>query len=506
MIYSQEDELSIASNIWALQSPYDFVMYTYPWGKAGTPLAHRDGPTAWQIDVLNEIAAGQHTNALKRLSVVSGRGVGKSTLMSWLAHWFVSTRVGASVVISANREDQLRKIAWAELRKWFSLGINSHWFDIVALSIKPQKWIAEIVTRDLKISDGYWGIEARNWNEENPDSFAGTHNPFGMMLIFDEASGIPESIWRVSEGFFTDDGKNRYWLALGNGRRNRGRFYEIHEGAHSKRWITKQVNSMEVNGVDSSFCEELIDDHGWDSDLVRVEVRGLFPLSDEYTLISEKDIGRMVSPEKSSNVIIGVDPARTGSDITGIAVRQGRKLIAIERFRERDLIANAHRVLAISKRHCADTIIVDEGGIGAGLLDYLKKKSDAYVRGCNFGWRSWRKGYKNLRAMCWGEMRDWAQGCESFTSIPLSGDLIEQMGAPKFSYDDRSRLQLEKKSEIRKRIGMSPDLADALALTFSMAEYEANTEVVTDPMPIDGELIPNVLALDHLGRDVTWLI
>ena len=52
------------------------------------------------------------------------------------------------------------------------------------------------------------------WSEENPDAFAGIHSSYGVMLIMDEASGIPESIFSVSEGFFTEPTKDRYWFTF----------------------------------------------------------------------------------------------------------------------------------------------------------------------------------------------------------------------------------------------------------------------------------------------------
>ena len=54
---------------------------------------------------------------------------------------------------------------------------------------------------------------------------------FGM-VIFDEASGIPDSIWSVAAGFFTENILDRYWFAFSNPRRNTGYFFECF---HAKR-------------------------------------------------------------------------------------------------------------------------------------------------------------------------------------------------------------------------------------------------------------------------------
>jgi hypothetical protein len=63
-------------------------------------------------------------------------------------------------------------------------------------------------------------LRARLWSAENPDAYAGVHNFDGVMVIFDEASGIDDSIWAVTAGFFTENTPNRLWLAFSNPRRN----------------------------------------------------------------------------------------------------------------------------------------------------------------------------------------------------------------------------------------------------------------------------------------------
>ena len=127
----------------------------------------------------------------------SGRGIGKSALVSWLTIWMLSSRIGSTTIVSANSEAQLRSVTWAEITKWLAMSLNSHWFEIAATRIMPAKWLTELVERDLKKGTRYWSVEGRLWSEENPDAYAGVHNFDGVMLIFDEASGIPDSIWSV---------------------------------------------------------------------------------------------------------------------------------------------------------------------------------------------------------------------------------------------------------------------------------------------------------------------
>jgi len=81
-------------------NPLAFVMYVFPWGEKGTPLEHFDGPRKWQRDVLLQIGEHIKRNNGKidfdtlRLAVSSGRGIGKSALVSWVTIWMLSTRTG----------------------------------------------------------------------------------------------------------------------------------------------------------------------------------------------------------------------------------------------------------------------------------------------------------------------------------------------------------------------------------------------------------------------------
>jgi hypothetical protein len=237
--YTPQEEQALMSRLWSAKlrdDPEAFVMFVFPWGEKGTPLEKRSGPRKWQRDILRKIKAHIEENGDRdmyevfRLAVASGRGIGKSALVSWLVLWMLSTRIGASVIVSANSEAQLRSVTWAEITKWLAMLMNSHWFEISATRIVPAKWLTELVERDLKKGTRYWGAEGKLWSDENPDAYAGAHNDDGMMVVFDEASGIPDSIWSVAQGFFTENTPHRFWCAFSNPRRNSGYFFECFHG------------------------------------------------------------------------------------------------------------------------------------------------------------------------------------------------------------------------------------------------------------------------------------
>ena len=157
--YSAEDEQTLMASLWtpALKDdPLKFVMYLFPWGQKNTPLEHFSGPRKWQREVLRDIGEHIRNNNGKidydvlRMAVSSGRGIGKSALVSWLVIWMLSTRIGSTIIVSANSETQLRSVTWAEITKWLALALNSHWFEVSATRVMPAKWLTELVERDLK--------------------------------------------------------------------------------------------------------------------------------------------------------------------------------------------------------------------------------------------------------------------------------------------------------------------------------------------------------------------
>ena len=466
--------------------PLKFVSFLFPWGQKNTPLENFSGPRKWQREVLRDI--GEHIKQnngkidfnVLRMAVSSGRGIGKSALVSWLVIWMLSTRIGSTTIVSANSETQLRSVTWAEITKWLALSLNSHWFEVSATRVMPAKWLTELVERDLKKGTRYWGVEGRLWSEENPDAYAGVHNFDGVMLIFDEASGISDAIWAVAAGFFTENTPHRFWMAFSNPRRNTGYFYEAFN-AKRDFWRNKVVDARSVEGTDKAVYEQLIQEYGPDSVQAHVEVYGEFPSAGDDQFIPvylvDDATQRPRYKDASAPIIIGVDPARFGADATVIAVRQGRDLNVIKRYRGDDTMEIVGRVIEAIEEFNPTLVVIDEGGLGAGIVDRLKEQRYKQVKGVNFGNKSTKPiMYGNKRAEMWGNMREWLKTA----SVPTDKLLKSDLTSPKVKPDSKGTIFLEGKKEMKARGLASPDAADAIAVTFA---YPVGNRTPVDKAP-----------------------
>jgi hypothetical protein len=474
-IYSAEDEQELMARLWApaiKDNPLAFVMFTFPWGQQGTPLEHFKGPRKWQREVLQQIGDHIKQNQGKidfdtlRSAVSSGRGIGKSALVSWITIWMLSTRIGSTTIISANSESQLRSVTWAEITKWLAMSLNSHWFEVSATRLMPAKWLTELVERDLRKGTRYWGVEGRLWSAENPDAYAGVHNFDGVLVVFDEASGIDDSIWAVTAGFFTENTPNRFWMAFSNPRRNTGYFYETF---NSKRgfWNTKVVDARTVEGTDKQVYQGIIDEYGPDSAQAHVEVYGQFPSEGDDQFIGaflvDEAMKRPQYQDASAPIVIGVDPARFGADATVIAVRQGRDIVRIDRHRGDDTMTVVGHIIEVIEEFKPTLVVIDEGGLGAGIVDRLKEQRYK-VKGINFGNKSKNPiMYGNKRAEMWGSMKDWLKTA----SIPLDRFLKTDLISPMMKPDSKGTIFLESKKDMKARGLASPDAADAICVTFA---------------------------------------
>lgn len=448
--------------------PLFWVMQKFPWGQIGQLLAET-GPDDWQVEILQLVRDGLlDLDEALLIAIASGHGVGKSALVSWLILWALDTMEDARGVVTANTEVQLRTKTWAELAKWYGMMQGRELFELGATAIFS------------KLRPRTWRIDAVPWSEKNTEAFAGLHNAGRrIMLLFDEASAIPDVIWEVAQGALTDAKTQILWLVFGNPTQNTGRFRECF-GKFQHRWVRRQIDSRTSKRTNKREIEKWVEDWGEDSDYVRVRVRGVFPRFGSAQFVPSdlaENAGRRpeVPSSLSDPCIMGVDVGRYGDDPSVLYIRRGRdaRLVKPIELRGKSTMEVAARVVEEAERHAVDAIFVDGGGPGGGVVDRLLMLRQPVVEvqfgGSPTGSMSTASGamlYANKRAEMWGLMRDWlAGGC-----IPDDPALFAELTGVEYSYvlrNGKDAILLEKKEDMRKRGLASPNTADALALTFA---------------------------------------
>lgn len=462
--------------------PLAFVIWAFPWGEPGE-LAKEDGPDEWQTWVLtlvrDEIIS---LDQALQIAVTSGHGIGKSALVGWLVLWAYSTFPGTRGVVTANTENQLKTKTWVEIAKWMRLFIARDLFKLTATALFS---VDEEQSKE-------WRIDIVPWSERNTEAFAGLHNAGKrLIIIFDEASAIPDIIWETTEGALTDLDTEILWFIFGNPTRTTGRFRECFPGGKfAHRWHSREVDSRTVKRTNKKQLEAWIADYGLDSDFVRVRVLGKFPHMDTVSFISRDlaaaAINRVLDAPQNGPVVLGVDVARFGDDFSVIWPRQGRDALSrpVRFFQGLATTQLTQQVILAYNEYNAAAVFIDGGGVGGGVVDNCRDLG-LNVYEVQFGARadglSQGEKYMNKRAEIWGLMREWLKS----GTVPerVAGrDLIDDFIGPSYTLNVKDQIQLESKDMMKRRGVLSPDFADALACTLAFPYVEAPVAVATVPV------------------------
>jgi len=208
-------------------------------------------------------------------------------------------------------------------------------------------------------------------------------------------------------------------------------------------------------------------------------------------------------------LVIGVDPARFGDDLFAIVWRRGRKVLKSETIAKCDTVHGAMRVKQIIDKDKPAKVFVDAGGNGGGVVDMLRGFGEDYeeiVIGVNFGGSpeepqiilndgTEAPGPSNRRAEMWMRSRDWLKDP---MGVDIPDESIYQSDAvgPSYKYNSNQQIVLESKEQMRKRKVRSPDLWDAVALTFASPVYE---EIIKPSTSVSVNLPASSMGVSWMG-------
>ena len=435
----------------------------------------RNSPLLFVNDCIDVRPTDQQAQALarfpktKRMTIRSGHGTGKDACASWIILWFMTTRAYPKVVCTAPTARQLADILWSELSKWLRRSILADEFilqkDKMFHKDSPKEWWCRAVSPSVKAS-----------KEEQAETLAGFHGDH-LLIIADEASGIPDPVYIPLEGAMTQE-DNRV-LLIGNMTKNQGYFYESHFHAElSKRWTKLHWDSRDSTNVESGYVDYMQHKYGLDSNVFRIRVVGDPPLEDETTLIplawALQCIGQEVTVPEDEPLYLGVDVARYGEDASIILPRQGLKVFPWQMFQSMNTITLGGHIMETFREMEADGIATDVIGVGAGVTDWLQKRPGGYriVHGVNVSTSSSDKErYHRLRDELWVNMRDKCMEAqysfpdESKAEREMSNELCNELASLTYDFDNQGAYVVESKRKAKIRGIASPNIADALALT-----------------------------------------
>src|SRR5581483_11929466 len=117
-----------------------------------------------------------------------------------------------------------------------------------ALQARPQAYILRPRQRQI----GATRLDFLTWSEENPQASAGAHNARKrLIIIYDEAVGIHDEIWKTQEGAFTDAETEIIMIAFSQCTRSSGMFFEATHGSQRNRWHSEVIDSRTVEASTS---------------------------------------------------------------------------------------------------------------------------------------------------------------------------------------------------------------------------------------------------------------
>ena len=414
-------------------------------------------------------AAGAPLNAQEQqdsrklgISIHSGHGSGKTACLAWSMHYFLATRPYAAIPCVAPVGPQLRANLWPETHLWYR---KSELLQNIVTWQAEKIFLKEMHGRE-------WFAYPRSVNvkasaEEQAETLAGKHAD-NMLVLVDEASGVPDPVFRPIEGGMT--GPCNFAILIGNPTQNHGYFFDTFT-KHRQDWIVLHWNAEDSELVGQDHLDRMARKYGKDSNAYRIRVQGLPPKATPDTLIpwdwAMAAVGRDLLVDMGTPVVLGIDVARElGGDASVILRRQGplvRDPIATYNgVNTQELAYWALKEIQETEAACAAIDII---GWGAGTYDVLKDLAPIPILPVNVAESANDPDqFSRLRDELWWRLREEFQA--GTISIPNDDELIGELTSVRYNFSRtaKEKTKIESKQEMRDRGLSSPNKADALCL------------------------------------------
>jgi len=435
-------------------------------------------PILWAHERLQEETWSKQDEILQALvdhdkvAVRSCHGVGKSHIASRAVGWWMDThdREDVFVVTTAPTFPQVRVVLWRYIRQMHRrAGLPGR--------CNQVEWLIddEIVAYGRKPAD------------HDAAGFQGVHGQ--VLIVVDEACGIPETLWHAIESLATNEGCKI--LAIGNPDDPTSYFkricnpgstwHKVKISAYDSPNLTGEVVSPKLSRalVSRAWVDEKVIDWGRDNPVFVSKVLGEFPTQDPHAVVRLEDIYRcrLVDVPWADHellpVELGVDVGG-GGDLTVIRERRGPvagRQWSSRSDRPEELAPFVCEAIAITG---ATHVKVDSNGIGFGLVGELRNRGRrgehrASVSAVNVSESASdpAKWYRLRDEMWWNARERCAAGLWDLSQMDDADGTISELVEPRWGLDVAGRIKVESKDDTRERLdGRSPDRADALLLAY----------------------------------------
>lgn len=347
---------------------------------------------------------------------------------------------------------QAKAIAWARLKQ----------------KIEPLRRtsVIDINEGELSVRFKHNGAIIRLFGGDNPDAMRGLRLDG---IVLDEVSQLKNELWTdIVQPALSD---RLGWAIFIGTPSGINLFSELYykaieeDGWTASRYTVFDTDSLHPDEVtrlkrdmsETSFAREYLCDFSAQGD---DQLIALADTEDAAKRTYQQD------HVKLSPVVLGIDPARFGDDRSVVFRRQGKQAFKPVVYRGIDNMELAARVANLIEEHNPDAVFCDAGA-GSGVIDRLRQLSYDVIE-IPFGGKAMKpEQFINRRSEMWWLMKQWI---EEGGAIPNDIALKQELATPIYWYDNVGRRVLESKDQIKKRLqgAGSPDLADALALTFAL--------------------------------------
>lgn len=410
--------------------------------------------------------------AHRRTAVRSSNSAGKTWSISRIALWFLFSFANSLVINTAPTHRQVENQFWRNLR--------------YAHNKAKIKLGGKLLKTALSIDEDWFAIGFTTGDGEGAmEAFAGWHAK-NMLVIVDEASGVHPRVFEAIEGAMAGGATVRLIL-IGNPTRNNGDFAEafkdpiynkIHISAFDVPNVQKRMQL--ITGLATwEWVQEMKSKYGEDSDIYRVRVLGEFPQHEVDTLISIDSVSQAIDAEREiygEDEYVLLDPARFGNDKAAFVYRKGNYAMVLEEIASSDTMTLAGKMVNWLEKYPKAQGRIDIIGLGAGIFDRLKElpKVRNRVVGVNVSVAAGDKEhYGNMRVESWDLMRLWLRD-----AILEKHEGWYELSKPKMKIRSDGKMMLESKEEMRKRGVSSPNIGDALALSFAKPSEGGSVQIL----------------------------